>query len=131
MFSTTLQRIKTARAKRLAFITALVMSVLFSQWVGVVHRVLHGGVALPVSMSMSTGVQSLDLAPIQHLIAQWTEAAHSCAAFDAAALADVLHYAPCIIPTVPNTHQLALWIAFASWSAPFHIHFLSRAPPVV
>ena len=110
---------------RLALILLLATSVLFSQFVGVIHRVAHGGPSGPVSLQL--GAPS----PVQQLIAGWTHSAHSCAAFDAATLADTVNSAVLLVPALPNLHVLALWIVPASRLTPFELRFLSRAPPAV
>ena len=100
----------------------LIVALLAVQWMGVVHRIVHTK-GWPKSQSVST-------ASAQTFTASWGDQVdHSCAAFDAAAVGAALT-GPCLaVAIVPNTHVLALWVAFASWQAPHISHFSSRAPP--
>ncbi|MDY7572963.1 hypothetical protein [Actimicrobium sp. CCI2.3] len=105
-------------------ITALVVALLFAQWLGQMHRVEHNGVTT-ASASLSA-----DTSFIFQLVAHLGDSSHSCAAFDAATLSAGICTASVAIPVLPNLHALALWIAFASRSTPFTAHFHSRAPPI-
>ena len=100
----------------------LIVALLAAQWMGVVHRIVHAK-GWPTSQSVST-------AAAQTFTASWGDQVnHSCAAFDAAAVGAALT-GPCLaVAIVPNTHVLALWVAFAFWQAPHISHFSSRAPP--
>lgn len=100
----------------------LVAALLLVQWVGLRHRIVHAGEnhghhAL-VQMDVSTHQPHGD-----------DDAEHSCVAFDAATLADSIGAVPFLAPLRSDRHTLALWLAFASWDAPFLCHFSSRAPP--
>ena len=98
----------------------LIVTLLVAQWTGVVHRIAHAK-GWPANQSVSAeSVQTTN----------WgDQTTHSCAAFDAAAVGSALT-GPCLaIAIVPNTHVLAMWVAFASWQAPHISHFSSRAPP--
>lgn len=95
----------------------LMMAVLFAQWAGLHHGIRHAGLQQsPVSFAQIEDDES--------------EAQHSCIAFDAAALADSIPLAPYLVPLLTGARVLALWIAFASWDAPFTSFFSSRAPPL-
>jgi hypothetical protein len=59
-----------------------------------------------------------------------SDAQHSCIAFDAMALADSILLDPYLAPLLTGARVLSLWLAFASWDAPFTLHFSSRAPPL-
>jgi hypothetical protein len=108
---------------RLQAILFLVVALLFAQSLGLLHRIAHGGLVVPPTAQVAAGPNLLQL------VASLTDANHSCAAFDAATLADNIHTAAIAVVALPNVHVLALWVAFASWTAPFTQHFLSRAPP--
>lgn len=113
----------TAKLATIKTITALVMALLFAQWLGQMHRVAHDGLQAVISQVSS------DTSPVSQLVAHLGDASHSCAAFDAATLAAGICTAAMAVPVLPNLHALALWIAFASRSTPFTAHFHSRAPP--
>jgi hypothetical protein len=113
----------TARVTNIKTIIALVIALLFAQWLGQMHRVAHDGLKTAnTELSSSTS-------QISHLVAHLGDSSNSCAAFDAATLSAGICTASIAIPVLPNLHELALWIAFASRSAPFTAHFNSRAPP--
>lgn len=100
----------------------LIVALLAAQWMGVVHRIAH-------FKGWSTN-QSVSTESARTFPSNWSDQVnHSCAAFDAAAVGSALT-GPCLpFAIVPNTHVLALWVAFASWQAPHISHFSSRAPP--
>lgn len=103
----------------------LVAALLFAQWLGLAHRIDHSG--LQQTSGQAQG--SLLTSPSDVNVDKSLD--HSCALFDAAALATVLN-SPAIVPAIlPAAQVLALWQAFASWDAPFLCHFSSRAPPSV
>ena len=93
----------------------LVLALLLAQWSGFNHRIIHAGV-----QGINAASDSENFRDAAH---------HSCVAFDAAALAATIHSALFAVPPLPNVHALVLWLAPASWRAPFSPHFLSRAPP--
>lgn len=101
----------------------LAMALLFAQWAGLAHSIVHAGwesapfASERADSSAAFGKGGKDL----H---------HSCPAFDAATIAATIHSIPFILPILPGPRILALWIAFDSWRAPHHHHFLSRAPPL-
>lgn len=95
-------------------IAVLLMAVLlFAQWSGLAHRVDHGPLA--------------GFHPDQ--VSEEKDPAHSCVAFDAAAVADAIHLPAFVTPLLTGTRVLALWSAFESWDAPIVLNFSSRAPP--
>lgn len=105
------------RSTHFAFAVMLMMAVLFAQWVGLNHGIRHAGLQQsPASFAQIEGDEG--------------EAQHSCIAFDAATLADSIPLAPYLAPLLTGARVLALWIAFASWNAPFTPYFSSRAPPL-
>ncbi|HZW23399.1 hypothetical protein [Noviherbaspirillum sp.] len=103
---------QTAVQRRAAIACMLVAALLFAQWAGLSHRVDHAAY-------MSAASDGHD-----------SDTGHSCAAFDAAAVADAIHLPPFAAPLQASTRILALWAAFASWDAPPVLHFSSRAPPL-
>jgi hypothetical protein len=108
----------------LKIITALVMALLFAQWLGQMHRIAHEGLRTAQAETSTNNSTS-----IVQLVAHLGDSGHSCAAFDAATLSAGICTASVAMPVLPNDHELALWIAFASRSTPFTAHFHSRAPP--
>ena len=100
----------------------LVVAILFAQWVGVVHRVVHGtGQPRGAVSAVST------TAP---LLPDWVNfASHSCAELDAATLGAALSRAVFSMPIVPHVYEAAQPVTFSSWVAPFVCRFSSRAPP--
>jgi len=96
--------------------TLLAMVLLCAQWMGLAHRIAHAG----WQQNPDVQIQS----------DRGGESHHSCLAFDAATLADTIYTASFTTQPLPNAHVLALWIAFASWDAPFTAYFSSRAPPL-
>ncbi|MBI1892238.1 MAG: hypothetical protein HYS18_16455 [Burkholderiales bacterium] len=97
---------------------ALALALLCAQWTGLSHRIAHAdGKTTWSSMNIATDSDtSKDLS-------------HSCSLLDAATLGNGIHTAPFTLALPINVRVLALWTAFASWSAPFTCHFSSRAPP--
>ncbi|MEO7031281.1 MAG: hypothetical protein ABI075_02930 [Burkholderiaceae bacterium] len=105
-------------------IRLLVLALLFAQWNGFNHRIQHA------FWQQLSGISTFSQANTDGSTNLVTPH-HSCLDFDAATLAVTIYSAPFVGPTLPNVQVLALWIAFASWTAPFTRHFLSRAPPAV
>lgn len=102
----------------------LICAILFSQWLGLTHSIVHAAWEnkQPTSLTHITSV-------IERVIEGGGKAHHSCAAFDDATLAATIYSVPLNLPPLPGKHLLALWQAFASWDAPFTCHFSPRAPP--
>ena len=98
----------------------LICAILFSQWLGLTHSIVHAA---------WENKQSTSLTHITSVIEGGGKAHHSCAAFDDATLAAAIYSVPLNLPPLPGKHLLALWQAFASWHAPFTCHFSPRAPP--
>jgi hypothetical protein len=104
-------------------IMLLVLALLFAQWLGLAHRIEHAGLQQTAMQAQARQAAAQANAGFDKSLD------HSCALFDAAALATALN-SPAAIPTLlPGTQVLALWVAFASWDAPFLCHFSPRAPP--
>lgn len=109
----------TARFTRLT-IALVVMAMLCAQWVGLAHSIAHGGLQ-QASPYFSAHVTTPETGG--------KYATHSCVLFDAAAIGAALDTPPVSLALLPGLPVLALWLAFASWNAPFLRHFSSRAPP--
>jgi hypothetical protein len=109
--------------RNIAFSALLTVALLFAQWTGLGHRIIHGGL-------QGTQLSSL---PAASLTMQWDDikSHHSCVAFDAATLADGANSASFVAALLPNLGVIVLWVAFASWYAPLICHFSSRAPPLL
>ncbi|RJG04338.1 hypothetical protein D3878_09940 [Noviherbaspirillum sedimenti] len=106
----------------------LVLALLFAQWLGLAHRIEHAGLAQP---AQTVQLAQAGQASLQTNANYDKSLEHSCALFDATALAAALNSPPVSLAVVPGAQVLALWLAFASWDAPFLRHFSSRAPPPV
>lgn len=101
----------------------LVLALLFAQWLGLSHRVEHAGLAQPQPVQASHWSLQADASYDKTL-------EHSCALFDATSLAAALNSPGVSLAILPGARVLALWVAFASWDAPFLRLFSSRAPPL-
>lgn len=106
--------------KHFAVTLLLVTALLLAQWSGLAHRVKHATQAVPqqYATQFSEGEEAHDDSPL-----------HSCVAFDAAAIADLLVIVP---PTVRAFTVVESWdslAAFISHEPPLLRHFSSRAPP--
>lgn len=100
----------------------LVLSLLFTQWLGYAHALAHVGG--PVDVATSTESQSAD-GLFEH-----AKSAGACAAFDAATLDAGLHQAGAtLLPALLAERAVALPLR-AGWHRLFHAHFSSRAPPL-
>lgn len=102
---------------------------LFSQWMGMQHRIAHAGWinGHPAAMQAIGGADEgiLDGDTERH----GTTKPHSCSLVDGTALADTVAVFLFIPPAPICTRALALWLAYQSWDAPLTRFFLSRAPP--
>ncbi len=110
-----------SHSKPRALAILLIVVLLVAQWIGLAHRVVHGSQGPSIRTIGKTAAA---------FAGQWDDRVHhSCAAFEAATIGAALASVCLAVPVVPNTHVLALWVAFASWQAPHTSHFSSRAPP--
>jgi hypothetical protein len=107
-----------AQSIRLTIALMLAIVVAFAQWAGLQHGVKHAGLQNPFALNVLAEVNEGD-------------AHHSCIAFDAAALADILPLAAGEAPLPTGVRMSATWRPPASWDAPFAHYFSSRAPPVI
>jgi hypothetical protein len=112
-----MKRAKTLSFIRLTSIFSIVVSLLFTQFVGERHRIEH-------AQWQHSGL--LKVATSQY---GPSDKHHSCIDFDASTLADAIGTAIIIALLAAGTHVLAQWLAFISWQAPVKRYFLSRAPP--
>ncbi|NEX61341.1 hypothetical protein G3574_09640 [Noviherbaspirillum sp. 17J57-3] len=99
------------------------MALLFAQWAGLKHRIVHAALMQGAQTAMQTDASAGKSGGDADL-------SHSCLAFDAAATADALHMPPVLPPLLSSARVLSLWAAFLSWDAPPSLCFSSRAPPV-
>jgi hypothetical protein len=108
---------------RIAFAILLAIAMLFVQWVGLNHRISHSALQ-----------QQLHSSPMNPVLANvdggTSDKLHSCALFDAATVADLLHMPPVAGTLLTGAQVLAQWAAFISWHAPLLTCFSSRAPPL-
>lgn len=132
----------TLRRSALPIVLLLTMALLFAQWTGLKHRIVHAAMAplhlqsqaLPQSESSSqpeSALQSQPVSPLKSLASSGsdTDLSHSCLAFDAATVADSMHTPPFLLPLLTSIQVLSLWAAYISWDAPLTLCFSSRAPP--
>ncbi|WP_112990744.1 hypothetical protein [Herminiimonas fonticola] len=123
---------RTPAATRLCFAALLVIAVLFAQWMGLQHRIVHAD-RIDNQHAVRTVSQTSFASTFDSTPDSTTEYAgdksHSCTLFDGMALADSAPALPFIPLLQTSVQVLALWAAHASWDAPFLCHFSSRAPP--
>jgi hypothetical protein len=105
------------------YFAALVVALLFSQWMGLQHRILHAGWVngKPAATAMAGQDRQVD--------AYGHAKSHSCALFDGITLAATAAVFVPALPVVSCAKVTALWIAYKSWAAPLTRFFSSRAPP--
>ena len=109
------------RSTRFVIALLLTLAMVFAHWQGLAHRIAH---------AYQYPTAALDSAAKGSAASHQKTVQHSCLAFDAATVAPALDTPPCTIAILPPVRVLALWSAYASWSAPFTPYFSSRAPPV-
>ncbi|RJF97583.1 hypothetical protein [Noviherbaspirillum saxi] len=105
-------------SQRNGFAASLALALLFAQWTGLQHRIEHASTA-QASQQVSSKVTDEN-----------KKLTHSCLAFDATTVGDIVHLPPFTAPLITSVRVLALWTAFTSWDAPLVRHFSSRAPPL-
>lgn len=116
---------------RNALAAFLVLALLFAQWAGVIHRVVHAErMAAPAKIVSAVKV-FVGQAPPLNQSESTNQDKHSCAAFDAATLGASLPMPFACLPVLPGAAVLALWSAFISWEPPLTHFYSSRAPPLV
>jgi hypothetical protein len=114
-----------------AIAALLAIALLFAQWSGLAHSIVHAGWQnAPFASVGPDRLASLGPDRLASVGKGKADLHHSCQAFEAATIAATIHTTPLLVPALPSAQVLALWRAFASWDAPHHCNFLSRAPPV-
>lgn len=107
---------------RIVTALAVMVALLFAQWLGFAHRISHAQLQqMQQQFSAASQTDNNDDGNSVH---------HSCAAFDAATVGDTVCIAPFIAPLLASAQVLALWAAFISWDVPVVPWFSSRAPPL-
>lgn len=98
----------------------LVTALLLAQWSGLAHRVKHATRALTqqYATQLSEDEETHDKSP-----------RHSCIAFDAATVADLLVFVPPAVRAFAAVESWRALAAFISHEPPLLCHFSSRAPP--
>jgi hypothetical protein len=116
-------------AARVGFAALLLAMLLFSQWLGMQHRIAHAGwidghpaamQAADVQVQGALGTTDSD-----------GRKPHSCSLVDGTALADTAAVFLFLPPAPDCIKVLALWLAYQSWDAPLTHFFFSRAPPAI
>jgi hypothetical protein len=118
---------------RSGFAALLLAMLLFSQWLGMQHRIAHAGWVdgHPPAPQLIDRLAPDDVGADIVSGERKLHAQHSCSLVDGTALADT---APSFVflPLPPDCVKvLALWLAYQSWDAPLISFFLSRAPPAI
>lgn len=98
----------------------LVWALLCAQWSGLKHSIAHAGWQGHAA-GMAADQPDTKTDPDKR--------SHSCAAFDAACMADALHTAGPPSALLPQRLRLPAAFAFASWQALTDLPFFSHAPP--
>lgn len=115
-------RARLASLNRMTCTLVLVLSMLFAQFVGQLHRIEH------TQWATDAG---------EHSLAQWQNddpgqfKNHSCILFDQDTLALAMGIAFVIALATAGRYLLTPWVERDSWLAPVIHLFLSRAPPSV
>ena len=99
----------------------LVLSLLFTQWLGISHAVFHA--------SQNSVVSIANIEPVVGDTFDHQKSSNFCSLFDAAALGVTVHVTPCTAPAyfTPTQHEQSSFRL--SWIQPFSVYFSSRAPP--
>jgi hypothetical protein len=117
-------------AARVGFAVLLLAMLLFSQWLGMQHRIAHGGwVDGHPAALQAIGGSTPDATDGSAALPDERKP-HSCSLVDGTALADTVAVFIFMPPAPVCIKALALWIAYQSWDAPLTRFFFSRAPPV-
>ena len=99
----------------------LVLSLLFTQWLGISHAIFHA--------SQNSVVSIANVEPVFGDIFDHQKSSSFCSLFDAAALGAAVHAKPCTAPAffTPTKHEQSSFRL--GWIQPFSVYFSSRAPP--
>ncbi|MCH8621164.1 hypothetical protein [Undibacterium sp. TS12] len=105
----------------------LLPALIFAQWMGLAHRLSHGGwtgVTAPASLIQHGS-------PVSSFLfgSQDDSSLHSCALYDAATGSEYLHHIPDIIHLIDGKAIIADSQIILSWLALLRLPFSSRAPP--
>lgn len=99
----------------------LVLSLLFTQWLGISHAIFHA--------SQNSVVSIANVEPVVSDTFDHQKSSTFCSLFDAAALGVVVHATPCTTPAFFNPTQHEQSSFQLGWIQPFSVYFSSRAPP--
>jgi hypothetical protein len=120
---------------RCSWVGVLIVSLLFAQFAGLLHRIEH---AKWLGDQESSKLQSKATASFisDSLFPSLSDGGkkninHSCAAFDAATLADTLSTPGCDAVFRVTENYAPYFVTASSWEAPVVHHYSSRAPPPV
>ena len=99
----------------------LVLSLLFTQSLGISHAIFHA--------SQNSVVSIANVEPVVGDTFDHQKSSSFCSLFDAAALGAAVHATPCTAPALftPTQHEQSSFRL--SWIQPFSVYFSSRAPP--
>ena len=99
----------------------LVLSLLFTQWLGISHAIFHA--------SQNSVVSIANIEPVVGDTFDHQKSSSFCSLFDAAALGVAVHATPCTAPAffTPTQHEQSSFRL--SWIQPLSVYFSSRAPP--
>ena len=99
----------------------LVLSLLFTQWLGISHAIFHA--------SQNSVVSIANVEPVVGDIFDHQKSSSFCSLFDAAALGAAVHAKPCTAPAffTPTKYEQSSFRL--GWIQPFSVYFSSRAPP--
>ena len=99
----------------------LVLSLLFTQWLGISHAIFHA--------SQNSVVSIANVEPVVGDIFDHQKSSSFCSLFDTAALGAAVHATPCTAPAFfnPTKHEQSSFRL--GWIQPFSVYFSSRAPP--
>jgi hypothetical protein len=113
-------------------VVVLIVSLLFAQFVGFLHRIEHAkwlGNQESIKLNSQAVGNFIFDSPPPSRFDDKKSTNHSCAAFDAATLADTLNTLDCGTAFPGNENSASYFVATSSWKAPVFHHYLSRAPP--
>ena len=99
----------------------LVLSLLFTQWLGISHAIFHA--------SQNSVVSIANFEPVVGDTFDHQKSSSFCSLFDAAALGVAVHATPCTAPAFFNPTQHEQSSFQLGWIQPFSVYFSSRAPP--
>lgn len=120
-----MKRANASSLRQLSWCFALALSLLFSQFSGLKHRIDHTRWRTEVSQEQTLAAAS---APYS---GGYTDANHSCIALDAISLADCIAASLMVfVPVISKATRIALLPCYL-WDASFIAHFRSRAPPAL